>query len=308
MGLHVVVGAGPVGRAVTAELLANHHQVRVVTRSGSGPDGCELVSADAGDAARMVELTRGADAVYNCANPAYTKWATDWPPIANALLAAAEASGAVLATTGNLYIYGPVTAPMTEQSPMRPSSKKGAIRAKMWQDALDAHRAGRVRALEVRGSDYLGNAPSLFSMLVLPRMLAGKMALVPADLDSLHTWTNPRQMAQTLVAAATDPRGPGHIWHAPSAAPCSIRQVAAEFAALAGVTAKVRPMPGILLTAGGVFDPMVREFKEMHYQFRAPFVLDDTVTREAFGIEATPFAESLRENLAFARAEIDAKA
>jgi hypothetical protein len=67
-------------------------------------------------------------------------------------------------------------------------------------------------------------------------------------------------------------------------------------------------MPGILLTAGGVFDPMVREFKEMHYQFRAPFVLDDTVTREAFGIEATPFAESLRENLAFARAEIDAKA
>jgi 2-polyprenyl-6-methoxyphenol hydroxylase-like FAD-dependent oxidoreductase len=41
MSLHVVVGTGPVGSA-TAQLLAGSgDQVRVITRSGSGPEGVE---------------------------------------------------------------------------------------------------------------------------------------------------------------------------------------------------------------------------------------------------------------------------
>ena len=39
MDAHLVVGAGPVGTAVARRLLADGHHVRVVTRSGSGPDG-----------------------------------------------------------------------------------------------------------------------------------------------------------------------------------------------------------------------------------------------------------------------------
>lgn len=46
--------------------------------------------------------------IYNCVNPAYHRWATDWPPIAAALLDAAERADALLVTMGNLYGYGPV--------------------------------------------------------------------------------------------------------------------------------------------------------------------------------------------------------
>ena len=46
--------------------------------------------------------------IYSCAGPAYPRWVTDWPPLATALLTAAERSGAVLATASNLYGYGPV--------------------------------------------------------------------------------------------------------------------------------------------------------------------------------------------------------
>ncbi|HSY15232.1 MAG TPA: NAD-dependent epimerase/dehydratase family protein [Jatrophihabitantaceae bacterium] len=307
MGLHVIVGSGPVGATVAGELLARGEHVRVLTRSGTGADGTEKVRADAGDPARMRELTAGAEAIYNCANPPYTSWTTDWPPIANALLAAAEANGAVLATAGNLYVYGPVDTPMTETTPMRPSSVKGGVRARMWRDALSAHESGRARVTEVRGSDYLGSAPSLLSMMVLPKLLAGRTAMLPVDLDAPHTWTNPREMGRLLVLVATDPRGPGHVWHAPSAAPRSVRQLTADVAALAGISSpKLRSLPGATLLVGGVFDKMIKEFREMNYQFRRPFVLDTSATEAVFDVTATPYEQTIAETLAFARAEIAA--
>src|SRR3954471_4859216 len=104
MALHVIVGKGPVG-TTTAELLAARgHRVRVLSRSGGTSTGVlEHRRVDATDADALTEATRGAATVYNAVNPAYDRGATDWPPVAAALLAAAERSGAVLVTMGNLY-------------------------------------------------------------------------------------------------------------------------------------------------------------------------------------------------------------
>jgi len=59
-------------------------------------------------AVRLSPLTAGAATLYNCANPPYHRWLTDWPPLASALLAASERTEALLATASNLYGYGPV--------------------------------------------------------------------------------------------------------------------------------------------------------------------------------------------------------
>jgi hypothetical protein len=63
----------------------------------------DLASIDASDTERLVEVARGAAAVYNCANPPYDRWVTDWPPLAASILSAAERTGAVLVTMSNLY-------------------------------------------------------------------------------------------------------------------------------------------------------------------------------------------------------------
>ena len=165
---HIVVGAGAVGTA-TARLLADSGEyVTIISRSGSGPEHPRIdrVGLDAGDVAALVALATGdtgTAAIYNCVNPQYHRWTRDWPPIAAALLAAAEASGAVLVMTGNLYPYGPVDGTITASLPDAATGTKGRVRAQMWADAKAAHDAGRVRAVEVRGSDYLGNGPSLIS-------------------------------------------------------------------------------------------------------------------------------------------------
>jgi nucleoside-diphosphate-sugar epimerase len=82
---------------------------------------------------------------------------TDWPPLADALLGAAQQCGAVLVIMSNLYVYGPVDHPITERDPLlRPVGAKGRVRAEMWEKALAAHQAGRIRVVELPASDYFG--------------------------------------------------------------------------------------------------------------------------------------------------------
>lgn len=171
MSLHVIVGAGPVGTSVARLLAADGEQVRIITRRGAGPTHplVERVAADASDADRLRELTAGAVALYNCANPPYDQWPTAWPPLSRAMIGAAQATGAVLAITGNLYGYGPVHGPMTEDLPLAATGRKGRVRAKMWHDAL----AAGVPTFEVRASDYIGpGAASVITNYLLPAAAA----------------------------------------------------------------------------------------------------------------------------------------
>src|SRR5439155_25415343 len=138
-----------------------------------------------------------------------------------------------------------------------------------------AHQAGHARVTEVRGSDYLGaGAASLLTMAVLPKVLAGKKASVPADLDAPHSWTYIGDVARLLVAAATDERGWGEAWNVPTPPPLSIRDVVTLACEQAGATApKLSVMPDFVLRIGGLFNPTVRELPEMAYQVRKPFIL-----------------------------------
>lgn len=301
MALHVIVGAGPVGSATARLLAEGGEQVRVVTRRGTGPEhpAIERVAADAADADRLAGLVEGAAALYNCANPAYHRWPTDWPPLAAALLTAAERSGAVLATVGNLYGYGPVDAPMTEATPLASTGTKGRVRNRMWADALAAHRSGRARITEVRGSDYLGADANSLGSMVLPRVAAGRRVVVPVDLDAPHTFTYVGDVARTLVVAAADERAWGRAWHVPSAPAVSMRDLAGRAAALVGAPApRLIRMPYPVLWVAGLANPFARELRETAYQFDRPFLMDSTAAQETFGITPTPLDEVLAESVA----------
>jgi nucleoside-diphosphate-sugar epimerase len=305
MALHVVVGSGPVGTTLANTLLGEGHDVRVVTRRGTGPEGAERISADAADPATLAKAAEGAAVIYNCANPAYDRWVKDWPPIANSILAAARENEAVVAITGNLYGYGPVTGPMTHATSQRPSSVKGGVRKQMWEDALEAQRAGEIPgAVEVRGSDYVGDCPSMLTMMVLPRMAAGKSAALPADLDALHTWSSPADTGRLLALVGSDSSAWGQAWHVPSPEPVTIRTLVEMACAEAGIEqTKLGSLPQVILKTVGLFNSMAGSLAEMTYQFRAPFILDATDTEAKYGMGHASLEDMVRANVAYFRRE-----
>jgi nucleoside-diphosphate-sugar epimerase len=310
--LHVIIGAGAIGSAVARLLAAEDRHVRMVTRSGSGPDGiqAESVAADASDAEAMVRLTEGAAAIYNCANPPYHRWPELWPPIAASLLGAAERGGAVLVTVANLYAYGPASQsqgtagydaahPMTEDTPLAATGRKGSVRAQMWRDALAAHQAGRVRAVEVRASDYVGpGAESVLGARVIPNVLRGKAVSVLGRTDRLHSWTFTEDVARLAVVASGDLRAWGRAWHTPSGSPRTQHDAVADMARVAGVgSVKVRALPGAVLRAAGLFSPLLRELQETKYQFTEDFVMDSSAAQRVFGLAPTPWDSALEAAL-----------
>jgi nucleoside-diphosphate-sugar epimerase len=159
--------------------------------------------------------------------------------------------------------------------------------------------AGRIRTADVRASDHIGaGSQSLITLAVLPRVLAGRRASVPADLDAPHTWTAVSDVARTLVAVADDERTWGRAWHVPSAPPLSVRELTARACALAAAPPpRLSTMPGFVLWLGGLGNPLVRELRETQYQFRRPFVIDSTAATGALGITPTPIEESLAETV-----------
>jgi nucleoside-diphosphate-sugar epimerase len=286
MSLHVIVGAGQIG-STTATLLAEQgERVRLLSRRGSGPThpAIERVAADATDAERLSALADGAAALYNCANPLYHRWLTDWPPLASSLLTAAERSGAVLVSASNLYGYGPVDGPITAETPLAATQPKLRLRAQMWRDALAAHQAGRLRTTEVRASDYI-EANSIFSFTLTKPLLAGRQAYVPAELDVPHSWTSTVDVATTLVTVATDERAWGTAWLVPTNLPLTIRDLATGFTKVAGAPSpKLAAVPYPVLWTGGLFSPMLRELRITRYQWNRPFVIDSTFTERTFGL------------------------
>jgi nucleoside-diphosphate-sugar epimerase len=313
----LVIGAGVIGSLVARMLAERGDRVTVVSRRGPGPAGRGHVAADAGaeamvrhvaadaaDAEAMAVLAEGVTVIYNCVNPPYHRWPADWPPIAASVLGAAERRGAVLVTLSNLYGYGPparslgVSAydrahPMTEVTPLAATGRKGRVRARVWQDALAAHRAGRVRAAEVRASDFVGPAAeSALGERILGRVRQGRGVSVLGCADRPHTWSFTEDVARMLVVAGTDPRAWGRAWHVPSNEPLSQREAIADLARAVGSgQVRVSTLPPVVLHGLGLVWPLMRELRETEYQFRDDFVMDSSAAQATFGLKPTPWEE-----------------
>ena len=299
--MHLVMGAGPVGTAIAHHLIASGQDVRLASRSGIGPDvaGAIRVSIDAADTAAVVDLAKGCDVIFNALNPSkYHQWPAQWPPMWAALIAAAERSGAVLATVSNLYSYGQVVSPMREDTPLKPVEEKGRIRADMWREAEQAHRDGRFAAVEVRASDYLGAGTQGIITRSLLAVVAGKKARIIGRPDVEHSWTYPGDVARLIVAAAADTTALGRVWHVPTNPARTQAEVLTEVAHMAGRSSPdISPTPPLVLGAIGLFDTEAKAAASMAYQFNHPFVIDDTAARKHFDLRPASWRDIIAETV-----------
>jgi nucleoside-diphosphate-sugar epimerase len=308
---HLVIGSGPVGSGIAQRLADQGSPVTVFTRSGTGPthSSITLAKGDAVDAAVIARHAEGAATIFNCANPPYHRWGTDWPPMHQAIMTAAERTGAVVVMMDNLYAFGadrPM--PMKPTDPLLATGEKGSMRARMATELLAAHAAGRLRATLARASDFYGPGvvDSSLGERVVPRVLAGKKVSVLGRVDVPHSVTYMPDVVATMVTIAADERAWGQAWHVPSAPAVSQRETVQALAAAAGTTVQVGSVPRLALTVGGLFNPSLKALKEVLYQFDKPWIIDASLTEQTFGLAATPLAEGAAATVAWWRQRLAA--
>jgi len=303
---HVVLGAGPVGRSVAAALATRGVTPAVVTRSGTAVPGALPAVADISDPAQAAAAVAGAQVVFQCTSPAYHQWPAKFPALQASVVDAAAAAGALLVVAENLYGYGPGTGLLTEDRPLTATTRKGAVRARLWQDLAAAHQAGRLRVVAGRASDFYGpgvGAGSVVGDRFFGALLRGKPAEVLGDPDRLHTYTYIADFGEALVALSETGATWGQAWHVPSAPAVTTRSFAAQATDLAGVAVpgtgpRLRRLAPWQLRLVGLGVPAVREMPEMMYQFEQDWVVDYSAYAAAVGGRPTPMRTALAATVA----------
>jgi nucleoside-diphosphate-sugar epimerase len=301
--VHVVFGAtGGAGGALVRELAATGKRVRAISRSPAGdvPGEVEAVAADAADPIQARNACEGAAVVFHCVQPPYDKWAAEFPALTGNIAAAAAAAGATLVYADNLYAYGPVDRPMTEDLPARATTRKGRIRALMAERLLTAHREGTLQVAIGRSSDYYGpgGANSAVGDILFGAAVEGRRARWLGRLDMPHSLSFLPDVARALIMLGTRPEAPGEVWHLPCAEPVTGREFVTLIESALGRPVKVSATSGFALRVAGLFDARARETTEMLYQWDHPFVLDSSKFQRTFGpFEVTQHRDAVAATL-----------
>lgn len=307
--IHVIFGTGPLGKWTARELLKQGKRVRLVNRSGKTdrlPEGAEIVAGDAFDTARNIELTRGAAAIYQCAQPRYNEWAEKFPRFQAAILEAAAANEAKFIVADNLYMYGDTNGqPICEDSPYQPHTKKGRVRAEMANAVMDAHRAGKVRATIGRASNFFGPDDRAVTDFAIRPALIGKTANLLGRLDQPHSFSYAPDFGKLLATLGTCEHALGQIWFTPSAPAVTQAELVKIMEETLGHKVKYMAAGATMMRFLGLFNPILRETVEMMYEWDKPFIIDASKSEKTFGWIGTPLPQAMRETVAWIRQDIE---
>ncbi len=306
MTVQAVLGStGAVGRETVTALRSAGHTVRTVSRAADPRHpGVEHRTADLRDPAAAMHAVEGADVAYLTVGLPYSTrvWRRDWPPIVRNVIDACAAAGTHLVHFDNVYAYGDMHGrPMTESSPVRPSSRKGRLRAELLQLLTDAERDRGITVTIGRSADFYGPgaSTSVFNGFVIDAVARGKAPTWLFDARHPHSLTYTPDVGAALAVLGTDDRARGRTWHLPTAAPALTGE---EFVELAtGNTGRTRTMSMAMMRMGALFVPAARESLELAYQYTGPYLFDSSAFESTFGLSPTPYAEGIATTLARAR-------
>jgi nucleoside-diphosphate-sugar epimerase len=241
----------------------------------------------------------GSDVVYLLAGLKYdTKiWQEQWPKVMRNAIDACKKHNSKLVFFDNVYAYGFTQGAMTEETPFKPNSKKGEVRARIATMLLDEIKQHNIQGMIVRSADFYGPGAllSLTYNTVTSRLKAGKSPQWIGDPKTVHTFTYTPDAGKTVAVLANSPAAFNQTWHALTSKKIITGE---EYVRIACKTIGqpykgITSMPKFGVRILGLFVPVLREFVEMMYQFENDYIFDSSKAEQFIGITATSYEEGI---------------
>jgi nucleoside-diphosphate-sugar epimerase len=280
--IHTVLGAnGAIGKAVIKELEIRQLQIRKVSTKPTWVQA-DLLRKE--DAEKAID---GSSYVYLCIGLPYNAkvWETQWPQIIQNVIDACEKAQAKLIFLDNVYMYAsPLPVPFDESTPQNPNSKKGKARKHTADLMLKALRDNKIKGLIGRSADFYGEGAvnSPFYISFLERMLRDKRPQTLVSTEIEHTYANVIDNGRALVELALNDDCYGEVWHLPVGKPITSNEMLVLFNKKLGSNFEISVMPTLLKKILALFIPILKETKEMEYQFEQKYVMSDNKFRKRF--------------------------
>lgn len=300
--MQTILGAGGgIGIPLAKALKQYTHQIRLVSRNPKKVnDTDELFPLDFNDLSQMDQAIAGSEVVYVVVGFEYklSVWQATWPPFMKAVIEACKKHEAKLVFFDNVYMYAKSAIPhMTEEAPLQPPSKKGAVRKQLHEMIMEEVAQKNLTALIARAADFYGpdNKNSVLSIMVAENLIKGKKAQSFGNLDKIHTYTYTPDAAKATAILGNTEDAFNQVWHVPTTKEkLTNRQWIELIAEALKVQPKIQSVPVWMIRILGLFIPVMKEFPEMLYQNEQDYIFDSSKFEKRFGFEATAPKEGIK--------------
>jgi nucleoside-diphosphate-sugar epimerase len=300
--MQTILGAnGTIGKVLARELLIYTDKIRLVSRNPKKiNDSDELFTADLSNSETVDRAIAGSEVVYLVVGLDYklNVWEEQWPKLMRAVLDACIKYKSRLVFFDNVYMYDINSIPhMTEESPINPPSRKGAVRKQISQMLLDEVKAGKLIALIARSADFYGpdNEKSVVTEIVYKNLKKGKSANWFVNADKKHSFTFTPDAARATALLGNTEDAFNQVWHLPTDKnTLTGREFIDLFAKELKVKSKLMVMPLWFIKILGLFMPVLKEMPEMMYQNNRDYFFDSSKFDKRFKFKTTTYQEGVR--------------
>jgi nucleoside-diphosphate-sugar epimerase len=303
--MQTILGAnGTIGSVLAKELTAYTKRIRLVSRNPKkvNPED-ELFSADLSDPQAVEKAIAGSEVVYLLVGFDYNikVWRERWPKLMKATIDACITHNAKLVFFDNVYLYDKTAIPhMTEESPINPPSKKGAVRREIADMLMGAVKAGKLKALIARAADFYGpdNDKSFLIEVIYKNLKKGKRPNWFISANKKHSFTfTPDAAKATAILGNTDDAY-NQVWHLPTDRnTLTGKEMAALFMKEMNVNKSISVMPMWLIKIVGLFVPFMKEMPEMMYQYDQDYFFDSTKFEKRFKMTPTSYKDGIKRTI-----------
>ena len=298
--MQTILGStGPIGTELAKQLIHYTDKIRLVSRNPKKVNPTDtLLAADLTNAEDVDKAIAGSQIAYLTVGLEYKihVWKQTWPTLMRNAIEACKKHDCKLVFFDNVYMYDrDFLSNMTEETPIRPTSKKGEIRAEIAELLLNETRKGNLTALIARSADFLGPTNSVLIETVYKNFKKGKKANWFADANKVHNFTFYTDAAKGTAILGNTQTAYNQVWHLPTdKARLTGKQWIELFAEEMNVKPSYMVVPIWLTGIIGIFVPMMKELKEMMYQYDRDYFFDSSKFEKAFNYKTVTAAEAVK--------------
>ena len=300
--MQTILGAnGTIGSVLAKELRNYTDRIRLVSRNPRAVnDSDELFPADFLIPGMVEKAVEGSEVVYLVVGLDYKLdvWEEQWPKLMRATIDACTKHRAKLVFFDNVYMYDINSIPhMTEESPINPPSKKGAVRRQLVKMIMDDVKSGRVRALIARSADFYGpdNEKSFVTEMVYKNLKKGKTPNWFVNAGKKHSFTFTPDAARATALLGNTEDAYNQVWHLPTDnKTLTGREFISLFAEVMNEKSRLFVIPMWLLKVLGLFIPILKEMPEMMYQYDRDYFFDSSKFEKRFNFTPTTYHEGVK--------------
>ena len=298
--MQTILGAGGVIGIELAKILpAYTDAIRLVSRAPQKVNTAdELFPADITKAAEVDEAVKGSEVVYLTVGFPYRLkiWKERWPATMRNVIDACKKHKARLVFFDNVYMYDrDHLQHMTEETPVRPTSKKGVIRQQIADMLMNEVKQGNLTALIARSADFASGKSSILYQLVTDNLLKGKRANWLINADKIHNFTFVLDAAKGTAILGNTPDAFNQVWHLPTdATKLTGRQWIELLATELNTKLRYSILSETMLGLLGIFMPVLKEVKEMAYQYDRDYFFDSTRFNQRFSYTPLTARDAVR--------------